>query len=271
VNILKIQHIINSLKDLGFTEYEARIYFALLRSHPSNGNTIATLSGVPTPKVYETLRKMQDREIVFPVAGGDKGNQIRYSPLPFEDLLTRTKKAILGNVSFLQDALSEISSMSDTNWTELFVIHGYSAAMEAVRSAITQSKTEIIMSLWSKELDELKEVLTDAYHRGVRIVSLTFDEGEINVPWRHFIHYPGEVVSLRHAGELNMVLDKEKTIIFQSLHDRPHAVVSSHPVTIKTTLNYIRHDIYVNRIVRDCWEVIEQRYGPELEHLINDF
>lgn len=267
---MNIQQTIDTLKELGFTEYEARIYLALLRAHPSNGNTIATLSGVPTPKVYETLRKMQEREVVFAVAGGDKGNQVRYSPLPYDELLTRTKRAFLGNVSYLQDALTEYASMSDTNWTELFVIHGYSAAMEAVRSAVAESKTDIIMSLWSRELSALSDVLGDAHERGVSIVTLTFDEPPA-VPWRNFRHHDAKLIRLRHEGELNLVLDKEKAIVFQSSHERPHAVVSRHPVTIKTTLNYIRHDIYVNRIVADFGEVMIQRYGTGLDGLINDF
>lgn len=267
---MKIQETIDGLKDLGFTEYEARIYLSLLRSHPSNGNTIAVQSGVPTPKVYETLRKMQEREVVFAVAGGDKGNQMRYSPLPYDDLLSRTKKAFLGNVDFLQSALTEISAMSDTNWTELFVIKGYAAVMEAVRSAVTESKTDIIMSLWGQELNFLYEALMDAHQRGVSIVTLTFDQG-VQVPWRNFNHHHADLIRARHAGELNLVLDKEKTIIFQSSDERPHAVVSRHPVTIKTTLNYIRHDIYVNRIVEDFEEVMTQRYGSGLDGLINDF
>lgn len=267
---MKIQESIDSLKELGFTEYEARIYLALLRFHPSNGNTIAVQSGVPTPKVYETLRKMQEREVVFSVPGGDKGNQMRYSPLPYDDLLSRSKQAFLGNVDFLQKALTEISAMSDTNWTELFVVNGYAASMEAVRSAVIEARTDIIMSLWSPELDFLHEALMDAHRRGVSIVTLTFDQGR-KVPWRHFQHHHADLIRARHAGELNMVLDKEKTIIFQSSQKRPHAVVSRHPVTIKTTLNYIRHDIYVNRIVQDFGEVMMQRYGSGLEGLIDDF
>ena len=262
---------INGLKHLGFSEYEAKIYLSLLRNHPSNGNTIATLSGVPAPKVYETLRKMQEREYVFQVAGGDNGKQIRYSPIPYEELLARTKNEFLANVAFLEESLHEIASISDTNWTELFVVHGYAAALEVMRSAIMQAKSEIIMSLWCTELNELREVLEKAHERGVRIVTLTFDGKGESVPWLHFTHQQGKLIQLRHAGELNAVIDEVKTILFHSSDERSHAVVSSHPATIKTTRNYIRHDIYVNRLIHDFEEVMKERYGAELERLINDF
>lgn len=267
---MSILGVVNKLKDLGFTEYEARIYIALLRSHPANGNSIATLSGVPTPKVYETLRKMQERHLVFVVSGGDKRNHIRYSPLPYKELLAKTRQSFVENLAFLENALLEISSKSDNDWTELFVIHGYSAAMDAVRSAITDCRYELIMSCWKQELQKLEESLRTAHQRGVSIVTLIFD-AEIDVPWRNFTHYRGEFVRGRHAGELSIVVDQEKAIVLESLNDRPHAIVSSHPVTIKTTRNYIRHDIYVNRILHDFEEVMKQRYGNELEQLVDDF
>ncbi|SDQ16718.1 TrmB family transcriptional regulator [Virgibacillus salinus] len=269
---MNIQQIIDSLKELGFTEYEAKIYLALIRSHPANGNAIAVLSGVPTPKVYETIRKMQERDVIFTVSGGDKGKKVRYSPLPYKDLLQQKKEAFSGNVDFLSKELTNISSMSDTNWTELFVIHGYSSSMEAVESAIAHCESEIVMSCWCEELYALKAPLTEAYNRGISIVTLTFDEGNnTDVLWRNFKHYGGDIASHRHTGELSIVTDQSKAIILQSLNNSPHAVVSSHPVTISTTRNYIRHDIYVNRILHDFEGVMKKKYGQDLENLIKDF
>ncbi|WP_152640098.1 TrmB family transcriptional regulator [Virgibacillus necropolis] len=268
---MKLKQVVDSLKKLGFTEYEAKIYLGLLRSHPANGNAIAKLSGVPTPKVYETVRKMLEREIIFTVSGGEEGKKVRYSPLPYKDLLNQKKKSFSGNMSFLSEALVEVSSMSDTDWTELFVIRGYSSAMEAVESSIKNSKSEIVMSCWCTELDVLIEPLTEAHNRGVNIVTLAFDDSDREVLWRNFKHYGGKTVLFRHGGELSIVIDHSKAIVLQSLNDSPHAVVSGHPVTISTTRNYIRHDIYVNRMLDDFEGVMKQRYGNELEHLIRDF
>lgn len=267
---MKIKEITDSLKELGFTEYEAKVYLALLQSHPSNGNEIAALSGVPGPKIYETLRKMQERELIFVASMGNKKNQIYYSPLPYEELLNTRKESFSGNIAFLSKALSE-ASLNKMDSTTLFVIYGYSSSMESVRSAIAQCKTEMIMSCWCKELQVLKTDLIDAHNRGVKIVTLLFDDNDEDLPWVNFKHYNGKTAHDRHAGELSIVLDHSKAIILQSLDQSPHAVVSSHEATITTIRNYIRHDIYVNRILHDFKEVMEKKYGPELDHLINDF
>ncbi|MEH7225465.1 helix-turn-helix domain-containing protein [Bacillus sp. JJ1566] len=270
---MKINEIVNSLKEFGFTEYESKVYIALLRSHPSNGNIIATLSGVPAPKVYETLRKMQDREIVSSVSGGDKGNKIGYIPVSYQELLDQKRKAFSENANFLEKALEEISTISDTNWTELFTIHGYSASIDAIQSAIENSNTQILLNGWTEELKVLMETLQAAYNRGVEIVTLTFDEAELKVPWKKFTHFQIDNALRRHVGELCIVIDNEKSIIFKTLSEGEgaHAVISSHPSTVMTTSNYIRHDILVNRLTYEFKEELKNRYGEDFDKHINEF
>ena len=41
---------------LGFTDYEARAYLALLQRHPQNGYELAKASGIPRPNIYSVLQ-----------------------------------------------------------------------------------------------------------------------------------------------------------------------------------------------------------------------
>src|SRR5438105_11924270 len=49
------------LMRLGFSQYEARTYVGLLMAEGSTGYSVANETGVPQPKVYETLRRLVDR------------------------------------------------------------------------------------------------------------------------------------------------------------------------------------------------------------------
>lgn len=267
---MKIKETIEALKEIGFTEYEAKVYLALLRSHPSNGNAIATLSGVPGPKVYETLRRLERREIAFITSGGDN-KQTLYSPLPYEDLLNVKKEKFITKISFLMEALSEISSTNLMGSTSLFVINGYTSIVDSIQTAITQSETEIVMSSWYKDFVHFRKFLLEAHNRGVKVVTLTFDHINEELPWKHFEHFNKEIIHNRHAGELSVVFDSNKAIVLQSSNQSPHAVVSNHKAMISTIRNYIRHDIYVNRVVHDFEEEMKKKYGSELMGLIGDF
>ncbi|MFA1820892.1 TrmB family transcriptional regulator [Virgibacillus oceani] len=268
---LQNRDIVSTLKELGFTEYESRIYIALLTNHPSNGNTISTLSGVPGPKVYEALRKMKEQGLVFTVTESVKGKQVHYSPLPYEELLKSKKNKFMNDLSFLNQAFDKISSRVDTNWSELFVIQGYAASIEVVRSAILEGKKEVLISCWKKEFTEVKDYLYQSHEKGIEITTFLFDGKQEGLPWNCFGHYKEKLALDRHTGELSIVIDEQKTILLHSLDESPHSVVSSHPVMVSTTKNYIRHDIYVNRVINDFEKEMKGYYGNNLEGLIDDF
>ncbi|WP_085520998.1 TrmB family transcriptional regulator [Tuberibacillus sp. Marseille-P3662] len=266
-----MEEVIDTLRELGLSRYEAKIYIALLSNQPSNGNNIAKVSGVPTPKVYEALQKMKEKELVFTVSGGTNGNQVRYSPLPYKELLETKKNKFLNHLEFLDQSLNNVSSRSDVEWSELFMIKGYSSSMEVVQTAIEECDTQIILSCWKREFDVLKEYLLKAHSRGVVVVTLIFDDKQVDVPWKNFTHYKEELAVGRHRGELSIVVDNNKAIVLQSLENSPHSVVSSHPVMVTTTRNYIRHDIYVNRMIYDFEDSVIEYYGRSLENLISGF
>jgi len=268
---MNIQRIVATLKELGFTEYEAKVYIALLKNHPANGNVISVASGVPGPKTYETLRKMQEKGIVFAVSGGDKPGTKRYSPLPYRDLLLSIEKTLAENISMLRESFDSIESGGDIDWTGLFLIQGYEPAVDAARTAIDEAQSEVLMSCWAKELALLYDNLLAAHKRGISVTTLVFDQCPKEIPWRNFDHTDTPMAMERHEGELSLAVDMNKTIVLQSLNEQPHAVVSSHRAMVQTTRNYIRHDIYVNRLLRDFKEIIVMRYGPGLEKLISDF
>ena len=48
------------LQQLGFSEYEARAYLALLQRSPLNGYELAKVSGLPRANTYAVLQKLRN-------------------------------------------------------------------------------------------------------------------------------------------------------------------------------------------------------------------
>lgn len=268
---MKIQKTIDTLKKLGFTEYEAKVYIALLQEHPLNGNSIAIKSGVPSPKIYETLQKMLDKGYVFTVYSSEKSASKHYSPLPYDDLINSIENEFLSDITLIKSSLNTITHSSNLNWTELFVIEGYEAALDTVKSSIKSSEEDIFLSCWNNELNKLYDSLLSAYNKGISVNTITFDQPTKDIPWKSIKHAESPVANKRHSDELSIVVDSKKAIVIELLHNKPHAVVSSHKALIKTTLNYIRHDMYVNKIINDIGQPIYDQYGKNLEKLLHDF
>lgn len=238
---------------------------------PSNGNEIAKQSGVPTPKVYETLRNMKKKGLVYVVSDNEQGKSIKYQAFPFKKILKIKETNFMNDINFLKETLPKISSSNHPKWTDLFVIEGYPAFIEVIQSSIVKAQSEIIMSCWMKEFNILKNLLVEAYNRKVNITTLIFDGHDIKVPWRNFTHYNNAEINRRHLGEFSLVIDQKQTFLHHSWKSSPHTVVSNHPATSLVTRNYIRHDIYVNRILKDFQEEMIHYYGEKLEKLIDDF
>src|SRR5207237_6611199 len=77
--------VVERLARLGFSLYEARTYVGLLAAGGSTGYSVANVTGVPQPKVYETLRRLVDRGAA--VQSGVR--PARYTAVPPEVILAR--------------------------------------------------------------------------------------------------------------------------------------------------------------------------------------
>jgi sugar-specific transcriptional regulator TrmB len=56
--------LLEDLKTIGLTEYESKVYIALLINGPMSGNDTHRASGVPHGKTYNTLERLQERGLV---------------------------------------------------------------------------------------------------------------------------------------------------------------------------------------------------------------
>lgn len=268
---MKTNSVLTTLKKYGFTEYEAKIYIALLQRHPLNGNEIANQSGVPNPKVYETLKRLIDRHVIFNVADGSASNKKLYTPLPYDELLVAMETEFEEDHKLLNSYFKSLSTNNNVGWSELYHISGYAASLEALREMISGSSTNIYISCWAEEMGHLKTELSEAHERGVKIVSITFDKIEAHLPWQHYKHHQGPFSDQRHLGELSCVVDDQRVFILHSAGDDTHAVISSHTALVRTTVNYIRHDIYINQVVQDFPDELGKIYGEQYEKLLDRF
>lgn len=70
--------IVESLKTLGLSEYQAKVYVALVGYGTASASEISTASKVPQNKVYSVLKELEEEGLVF-VGGSGKGANV-YRP-----------------------------------------------------------------------------------------------------------------------------------------------------------------------------------------------
>src|SRR5687768_16575628 len=75
--------LVDALISYGLNEYEAKAYLALLQYGPAVAGDISRRSGIPRPRVYDTLQRLIDASLVSESGGTPKS----YAPLPLEEFL----------------------------------------------------------------------------------------------------------------------------------------------------------------------------------------
>lgn len=151
----------SNLKELGFSQYEAACYMALVGNHPVNGSQLSKISGIARSRIYDVLRSLISKGYVIEVNSG------QYAPLPSDELVRRLKRSFNGNIEAFEDQISAASQKDDFEF--VWTITGYKNVMEKALEMIEKAKEEIYIRLFPQANRHLDEYLTAAEKRGVKI------------------------------------------------------------------------------------------------------
>jgi len=80
--------IINSLRNIGLNQYEARAYHALTSFGSSTAGELSEVADLPRPRVYDVLRGLQDKGFVVL----KPGRPVKYASLPLIEALKTLRK-----------------------------------------------------------------------------------------------------------------------------------------------------------------------------------
>jgi sugar-specific transcriptional regulator TrmB len=249
--------LLDRLREIGLGDYEARLYLALVQRHPATGYELARASGVPSSKVYEVLARLQDKDLVF-VAEGGKAR--RYIPVDPEEFVERYTSRMTRTLDGLRDELREAAGDDQVGY--IWNVHGRSALLERAAHTIARAEHTLLLSAWDDELAELLEPLAAAHRRKVRTAvvvygTLTPEAAAVYThPIRDTIHDEkgGRGLSLCADSRVALVGLAADGGAASGAWSRNHGFVSA-------VEDYLKHDIYVQKIVGRFNDLLVHTYG----------
>jgi DNA-binding MarR family transcriptional regulator len=158
------------LQQLGFSEYEARAYLALLQRNPLNGYELAKLSGLPRANIYTVLQKLEERGAVVRL---DLPSGTRYAPLAPTELTERLASRFQHTVNAAQQALTALATPSEPAY--VWNIRGYAALLEHAHALLDSAQERLLIAIGRQEASTLAEALAQAATRGLDVVTLCLD------------------------------------------------------------------------------------------------
>lgn len=246
--------LVEDLRDLGISGYEAKAYLALVKAgEPLNGYTIAKLSGVPRSTVYETLGKLVARGAAFEVQSD--GDSTDYLPLPPRSLLARLERGFATTLERLQTAFDTfpVSAVAQL----LHRVEGRDNVLTRALDVVDAADEELYLSAWPEDLRPLEESLTRAHARGTGITSLVFGE-QVPAVGSSFVHRFSDPQTVRDrvgCRLLVVVADRREVVIAGAVGDDVWGLYSDDPAVVLVAVEYVRHDI--------AMQVLAERFDPE--------
>lgn len=235
--------VIDRLRVLGMSLYEARIYVGLLRHGPQNGNELSKSAGIPSSKVYSTLEKLAAKGIVHSVRTSSSTQYVCISP---EELMQRFRRDFGEPLEYLEETLPSIASFEPA--TEVLTVSGLAAVRENARSIVAAAGKVVYLSIWPEDVDSLHEALVEADGRGVRLFGMLYGD-ELPSVGSWLSHSYRAIVTDRIAGRmLTLVADGEEALIAHiPRRGNASGVRTRNPVLALIAQEYLHHDIVLQR------------------------
>jgi HTH-type transcriptional regulator, sugar sensing transcriptional regulator len=237
------QQAIIALEQLGFSTYEARVYLGLLQQSPTTGYQLSKLSGVPRSRVYETLERLTAKGYAVAL----QTEPAEYSPLAAPELVAHLQEQFDGTLSTLKTALKKVPTAQVTE--SLWNLRGREDILRRARAMVSQAQESIYLVGWGEALQALQPELEAAARRDIRIVVISCGESTLAVG-KHYHHaFEAELVQ-RCDTSLNVVVDGREALVGQTEPAETCQAAWSHSAAlILVTEEYIRHEVYLHKIV----------------------
>jgi HTH-type transcriptional regulator, sugar sensing transcriptional regulator len=240
--------LLDNLLTIGFTEYEAKVYLALLRSNPANGYQISKESGVPRSMVYEALGRLNMRGAVLKT---EVNRSTLYRPLPPDVLLDRYEQEHRSVLEGLRAGLQEVFTQHDEG--RFWSITGRNSVLSYASQMIQSAEEEVLLVLSDPDLEALREDIETASAKGARISTLLSGEGELTCG-RVARHSSLERELQDLTQILVVVADNKETLIASTDYDMS-ATITGNRNLVMIARQFIWMELFTQRV--------STRLGPE--------
>ena len=256
--------LLTDLMAVGFTEYEAKVYLALLRESPATGYQLGKSAGIPRSMVYEALGRLHVRGAILK---SDDQRTSLYRPLPPDVLLNRYDQEHHQRIESLRASLRTLYTSPDED--RIWSITGRASVLPYVNEMIEEAEAEILLVLADPELDALRQEIVEAAERDVSISTLLTGQGDLNCG-RVMRHPPLESKLQQLSDTLVVVVDNHQALIANTALDVTATITTnSHLVLIAR--QFVWMELFTQRIYARLGDELLSRLDPEDRQIFESF
>jgi len=246
------------LMQIGFTEYEAKVYLALLQDNPATGYQISKVSGVPRSMVYENLSRLHARGLVLETI---EGRATLYRPLPPETFLARHELEHRRRIAGLTVGLEALyrETQDDRVWS----IEGRQSALAYASRMIQEAGRSIYLVLTDRDLEALHDDIQKASERGNQVNTLLTGEAELE--FGRVARHPPLESEMQELTSTLLVAVEHAEVLIASIGERQEmrATVTRNSDLALIARQFVWMELFTQRIYARIGEDLLERLDPE--------
>jgi Cd2+/Zn2+-exporting ATPase len=255
-------NLLEHLSALGLTEYEAKVYLALLSENPATGYQISKSSGVPRSMVYEALGRLEARGAALKSV--DEKATL-YRPVSPAVLLDRYEREARERAAGLREELLPLYNQQESG--RLWNFSGRREALANAGDLIDGAERELMLVLTDEDVDALRPRLEAAHRRGVALgVMLT---GNAPLDIGQVVRHPKRETELHRMDETLIVVRDEREFLIASGHLVTAATVTTNQNMVLIARQFIWMELFAQRIFARLGPDLLERLSPEDQQVLH--
>lgn len=264
-----VDNMIAYLRDLGFSEYEARTYRTLSQASPLTAYETAQQAGLPTSKIYQVLSRLEEKGLVLCL---QEHSRKRYIPQELEEFTAACRYKMEKTLAGLEEEGRRLKQESQVSY--IWNLKGYSEVTDKARQIVGSARSEILISLWHDELVHLAPALQAKCAEGIRLGLVHFGQLDPALAvGTCFSHPIADTLFQEKGGRgLTLVVDsREAMMVMVSDSGEAEGAWSRNRGYVNLAEDYVKHDIYIMKIVDRFDALLIKRFGPGYRKLRDVF
>lgn len=234
-----------NLMQLGYTEYEARVYLALLKNPDSTGYEASRISGVPRAKVYEAMESLERKGAA--ISNNVEGKQL-YRALPPSMLIARHRRQTEEVLKSLEPALIAVENKQSPD--AVLTVRGLTNVIELAKQLLRQAQARVMITGLPGDLSTLALEISACAERGVKVFVLSY--GPLALEGAQVIEHSVSGLQYLQVAALGrwfaLTTDHGEALLAQLTdQDNTSALWTRHPMVVFGIEGWITHDITLFR------------------------
>ena len=256
--------LLTDLMAVGFTEYEAKVYLALLRENPATGYQLGKSAGIPRSMVYEALGRLHVRGAILK---SDDQKTTLYRPLPPDVLLNRYEQEHQSLIQSLRNSLRTLYATTDED--RIWSITGRGSILSYVAQMIQEAHTEILLVLADPELEALRQEIVAACDRDIRVSTLLTGYGELNCG--RVTRHPPLESELQGLVDILVVVVDNRQVLIASTELEAAATITNNRHLVLIARQFVWMELFTQRIYTRLGDELLARLDPEDRRIFESF